>query len=106
MTEFKATVYEKGDKGKRLTTITHRYNSITQFRGELHANGYVVYRNQIAPADVFDFICDTGDQWRFDAYSKHLPWQEGVSEYDCCNARLNKMLNAAIYRQKGWVCGK
>jgi hypothetical protein len=67
MKSYSATVREKGRK--EIAVLSSKlYNSLEEFRTDIKANGYRVYRNHIAETARYNWILDNtnGDDrlWR------------------------------------------
>jgi hypothetical protein len=63
---YSATVKDK--KTKEIVFLKRKeYNSLTEFRQEISANGYSIFRNHIAESDRYDWIIDhtNAESWHW-----------------------------------------
>lgn len=63
MKTYKALVIDK--QTKKSTIITSDYPTKQAFIQDLRANGYSIYRNQVADAETFDnsYQCEACGKW-------------------------------------------
>jgi hypothetical protein len=64
MKSYSATVKEKGRK-EAVILSSKSYNSLEEFRSDIKANGYRVYRNHIAETARYNWLLDNTncDDW-------------------------------------------